>query len=195
MSERSISAAPAGQLRLAGLSTLAGVAMLLAGTVAVSLFFANVAYVFGPISDVAFALAMFLLLPAVWAVHRITRGATGTLFAVVSALAAGGMVVSGVGSLALVVRLIDLQTSFVTFGLGMFLFVVWALAVGAVALRTSLLSASIGWWVAAFAAATVIGTIGWLTLPPALAYAGAVVLLVTWAAWLVALGRDLLRRA
>jgi hypothetical protein len=100
------------------------------------------------------------------------------------------------GFVLLVVRVIELQTSFLTFGLGLLSFMAWVAALAYLSLRHGLLSHTVGWWVVAFFAATGLSLVALpfmsmflisITLTP--------LIFVTLGGWLVALGRDLLRRS
>jgi hypothetical protein len=188
-------AAPA-LLRMAGYCAIVAVAMLVAAGIALALFFGDVNPLFGPVNDVFTALALLLMVPVVLAVWRLAEGTLGSWFGWLSLATIAGLVVAAAGFVMLVAGVIDLQASFITGGLGMLPFLVWAAALAYASLRRRVVSTVVGWWIVAFMAVTVASFAAAPIMSMALlSVTLAPALLVTLAGWLIALGRDLLRRS
>jgi hypothetical protein len=184
-------------LRFAGQAALAAVVTLVLSTIALLIFFGGGPYVFGPINDVLIALTLLLLLPAVWAVQRLARegGRVGAWFTVLSVIAMIGMVEAAAGQLLLVIRVIDLQTSFMTGGIGILPFLVWMGALSVITLRRGVLAASVGWWGIAFLGVTVASLGAAPVLPmQTLVFVLGIPWLIGFGGWIAAVGLDLLRR-
>lgn len=188
----------AALLRVAGYGAMGAIATLVVAGVALGIFFSDTEAfaVFGPINDVTTAATIFLILPAVAVLHRLTRDGRLGWFRTLSMLTMAGMVIAAAGLLLLVVRVIDLQGSFIIGGLGMLPFLGWVAAVGYLALRGRLLSRTLGWWIAAFLGLTVlaIGAAPFVSMQ-LLTFTVFPVLAVTLGGWLFVMGRDLLRTA
>lgn len=177
--------------QLASRSTWLALGTLLLSLVAIVLFFGGAGFLFGPINDVLVALTLVLLVPAILAVRLLAGGRAGSWFSVLSAVAIAGMIGAAVGQLLLVVGVIDLQTSFLTGGIGVLPFVVWIGAQSYLALRRDVLSRRVGWWGAAFVGLSTVTAVAIPLLPPALLYAMGLPLAVTLSGWLISLARDL----
>lgn len=183
-------------LRTAGYATYAAVVTLVLSGIALALFFGGAGAFWGPVNDVLVAVSLFLLIPAVLAVRDLARNErVATWFEALTYLALAGMVLAAIGQLLLVVRVIDLQTSFVTGGLGILPFLAWVGALSFLALGGGLVSRTVGLWGAAFVILCIVTVIAIPVLPQTLLYSMGVPLLVTLVGWLIALGGDLLRRA
>ncbi|CAN5798437.1 hypothetical protein BH24CHL6_BH24CHL6_06880 [soil metagenome] len=211
MSERMTSAAAAGReashefrsgpvasslLRMAGYGALLAIVTLIVAGVALALFFGGAGDLFGPINDIFTALTLLLLVPAILAVRRLGSGVVGDWFTWLSVLTIGGLLLAAAGFILLVVRVIELQTSFLTFGLGILPFMAWVAALAYVSLRHGLLSRTVGWWVVAFLAVTVLSLVALPFMPMFLiSVTLAPAVFVTLGGGLIALGRDLLRRS
>lgn len=170
---------------------------LVLSAIALALFFGGAGYVFGPINDVLIAITFFLLVPGIVAVQRLAGGRVGAWFAVASVLAIIGLVEAAVGQLLLVVGVISLQTSFMTFGVGVLPFVAWGVGLVVVTRRHRIVSRAVGWWAVAFLAVSAASAAVAATLPMSMAGLALVVGLplgITLTGWLVALGLDLLNR-
>jgi hypothetical protein len=184
-------------LRTAGYCLFASVGTLVVGGVAGALFFSGAGAVFGPINDLFTAATLVLIVPAVVAVRRLdAERVVGGWLSVVSLATIGGLLLAAVGFVLLVVGAIDLQTSFVTFGLGMLPFLAWIAGLAVLSLRDGIIRRSVGWWIVAFALATVASIGGAFVLSmEVLSLTLAPVLLISLAGVLISLGRDLLARA
>lgn len=181
--------------RAAGSSAYAALGFLLLGAAALALFFGSgdVSNPFGPISDALFVGVAILLAPPVRAVQQLVAGRAGRWFDQVSWVAIAGLVISGGGQVLLLAGLIPLGVSFVTFGGGLALFLVWGVALWVPAVRLGLLPASVARWAVLAVAALLLATVGWYAFPPEVGYATAGVLGFAMIAWLVSLGRALRR--
>jgi len=187
-----------GSLRLAGRATFLAIGTLGLSAIALALYFGDAGEVFGPVSDVLVAASFALLAPAVVAVRRLAVGAAGRWFDALSAAALGGLVVAVAGQLLLVAGVLPLQGSFVTLGIGAILLVAWAAGSAVLAFRHEVPGRDVGRWSLALVGLTLVTAVG----TPALGLGTAelsvvfgIPLLVASVGWLVALARDLLRRA
>jgi hypothetical protein len=178
-------------LRRAGYGTLAATALLVLGAVALGIYFgsAEVGNIFGPISDVLYIGVMVLLIPAVLAVRTLVAGRTGAWFTVMSGVAITGLLITAAGQALLVVGAIPLEASFVTFGVGLALFLAWGVALWVPAFRHGVLPRSVAAWPAAAVVLLVLASIGWFALPQPVGYVLALALGVAALGWLVSLGR------
>jgi hypothetical protein len=185
-----------GLLRVAGYCLFAAIGTIVIAGVALSLFFSGAGAIFGPINDLFTAATLVLIIPAVVAVRRLGAGRAGGWLSVVSLTTIGGLLLAAVGFVLLVVGAIDLQASFVTFGVGMLPFLAWMAGLAVLSLRDGIIRRSVGWWIVAFTLAVVASIVGAFALPmEVLTLTLAPVLLVCLAGVLASLGRDLLARA
>jgi hypothetical protein len=185
-------------LRAAGYGALGAIAKLVAAGVALGIFFSDTEgmAVFGPINDVLSAATLVLMMPAVAVLHRLVRDGGQPSFRYLSGLAIVGMTVAAAGLLLLVIRVIDLQGSFIVGGIGILPFLAWVLVVGYLSLRGRLLSRTLGWWITAFLALTLLSiAAGPFVSMQLLTFTVFPLLIVTLGGWLYVLGRDLLREA
>lgn len=183
--------------RLASRALYASLVSALLAMVAISLFFAGAGGFWGPVNDLLVVATVLLLLPAVVAVRQIGGAAAGIWLSVTTWLAVIGIVIMAAGQSALVLGLIDLETSFMTGTVGVLLAIAWIGGTGVLALRTGALSRPVGWWAVAFVAMVAITTVGIpLTAAdtPALTASFGGPLLLTLAGWMVSLARDLAGR-
>lgn len=185
-------------LRVAGYGAMGAIATLVVAGVALGIFFSDTEAfaVFGPINDVTTAATLMLMVPAVAVLHRLIRDGEVNWYRYLSAITIAGMVVAAAGLLLLVVRVVDLEGSFIIGGVGMLPFLGWVAVTGYLALRGRLLSRTLGWWIAAFIGLTVIAIAAAPFVPMAvLTFTVFPLLVVALAGWLFVLGRDLLREA
>jgi hypothetical protein len=181
--------------RTAGYAAMAATLSLLVAGVTIALFFGGAGEQYGPINDVFDALTLFLLILPVLAIRALVGDAAGPVFDAVSLLAVVGLLVGGVGQILLVVGVIDLNTSFVTGGLGILPVLAWAIGLAVVALRSDALPDVLGWasclMLAFVAVATVVASIT-SGAPVAIVSTG---LFVSLEVWLAALAWTLLSQA
>ncbi len=179
--------------RLAGASALLAIPALLLAGLFLALFFGGRGAHYGPLNDIFSALSLLLLILPAIAIYASAQAAAGAWLAVVTWLAVAGMVIGAAGQVLLVVGVINLQTSFVTGGIGILPVLAWAISIAVLSLGLRQLSASLGWLTIAVLLLAVVLTLAsslhwkyatWLSA------AGLVIALV---AWLGTLGRDLLR--
>ena len=170
-------------------------AVLLAGYFGI-LFFLGRGERYGPLNDLFFALTLFLIILPAIAVTSLADEQVKTWFEVVTWVAVAGMVVAGVGQVLLVARIISLQTSFMTGGLGIVPMLVWMGSLALISIQYEVIGTLVGW-----AAALSIGLMVPTALLPALRARMSVKLLsggtltLAVVVWLLALGIDLLNQA
>lgn len=172
---------------------LAVITLVLSG-VALTLFFGGVHYVFGPINDVLVAATLFLLIPPALALRQVTDDRAGAWFTVVTWLAIAGMVEAAAGQLLLVAGVIDLQTSFVTGGIGIVPVLVWIGAVSYLAVGNGVVDRQVGWWGNGFLVTSLVATVGIPVLPQPVLYALGVPIAITAVGFIWSLGSSLRRR-
>ena len=159
--------------RLAGLSAVVAVVALIISGIALALFFGGAGEFWGPVNDVFIALTLLALILPMLAVDRLAGPSAGTWLRVVTVAAIAGAVLGAAGQLLLVAGVIDLETSFVTGGLGIVPVLVWFLALVILAFGPGTLPAAVGWLAAGTLSLIVVGSIvSAITLGP-----------VSWVAW------------
>lgn len=179
--------------RLAGWAAALAIVTFVLSGIALAVFF-SVGEPWGSINDALIAATALLLILPILAVDRIAAESAGWLRPV-SLIAIAGAVVMAVGQILLIVRVIDLNASYVTGGLGLLPILVWLVALVLLALGTHSIDPVIGWTaLAALATMVVFSLIAAVTLGPAL-WVASVVLLLVMSGWMAALARDLLARA
>lgn len=196
--DRSVLYQKATLLRAAGYGALGAIATLVVAGVALGVYFSDTEgmAIFGPINDVTAAATLMLIMPAVAALHRLVRGSLPAWFRYLAALAIAGMAVAAAGLLLLVVGVIDLQGSFVVGGIGILPFLVWVVVTGYLSLRGRLLSRTLGAWITAFMALTLVAIAAGPFVPmQLLTFTLFPLLSVALGGWLYVLGRDLLRES
>jgi hypothetical protein len=169
--------------RAAGISAALAVVAFVISAIALTLFFGGAGQIWGPINDVFIALCMIALILPIVAIDRMAEGQAGVWLRVVTVAALAGAVLAASGQILLVVGVIDLQTSYVTGGLGFLPVLVWMMALVVLAGPLDLVPAPIGWLAGAglvlvmIASVTTVVTMG----PPAwLAWAAVVVVFALW---------------
>jgi hypothetical protein len=114
-------------------------------TTTIALFYGGAGAFWGPINDVATSVALLALVLPVIAVDRIAGPDVGPWLRVVSVAAIGGIALAATGQVLLVVGVIDLETSFVTGGIGILPVFAWLVAVAVLGLGAAILPAQVGW--------------------------------------------------
>jgi hypothetical protein len=169
--------------RAAGLSAVVALIALIASAVAIALFFGGAGQVFGPINDVFVAVTLIALVLPILAVDRAAVAQAGFWLRVVTVGAIAGAVLIAAGQLMLVVGIIDLQTSFVTGGLGIIPVLIWIVAVVVLSVPLGVLPVSLGWLAGAVIAFVVVGSVvAMITAGPLawVTWATVVAVLVAW---------------
>ena len=188
----------ASLVRFAGWSAAVAFIALIASGVALALFFGGAGAFWGPVNDVAFSITMIALIPAVVAIDRLAEPGSGAWLRVVTVAAIAGLLLGAAGQLLLVAGVIDLQTSFVTGGVGILPFFVWLGALAILAWSAaggSIVPPTIGWLVVAvFGLTGITAAVGTLTTGPLL-WVACVGLLIALLAWLGSLASLLLTRS
>ena len=180
----------------AGISALLSIpALLLAGLFG-ALFFLGRGERYGPLNDVFFALMLLLLILPAIAVNDLAGGQTGGWLDIVTWLAVGGMVVGAGGQVLLVARVISLQTSFITGGVGIAPVLAWMASLAFISLRNGVPTPGVGWaTVVSLAPMVSVGVISLLPVKMAIKLSSAAVLTLALVAWLSFLATDLLNHA
>lgn len=180
--------------RAAGLSAALAIPLILVAGIAIALFFGGRGAFWGPVNDLFVALTCLALLLPILAVDRVAAE-NAPWMRWVSIAAFVGCVVIAVGQVALVLGRIDLQTSFVTGGVGAMGLLAWMIALAVLALGLGVLPASIGWLsVITLALIVLEAAIGLATTGPVL-WVASLVLVLTIVGWLGTIGAGLLERA
>jgi hypothetical protein len=190
-----VSLEEADLFRFGGYSALAAIPAIILSGVFLALFFGGFGDFYGPLNDVFAALFLLLtILPAI-AVYAIYRDQVGAWFGILTWLAVGGMLVAAIGQLILVVRIIDLQTSFVTGGVGITPVLVWLGALAYLVLRQGQLPTAIGWLLVGALAFALLLTLSSAARIGVGVWVFSLALLVAFCGWYWILGSELLRQA
>jgi hypothetical protein len=189
-------------MRLAGLSAIGAVAALMISGAAVLVFFNGGDVIYGTINDVFVAITLVclvaitlvcLVLP-VLAIRSIIGDEVGRWFDVLTWAALAGFTVASIGQILLVVRAIDLQTAFVTGGVGILPSVVWAIAGSNLSARSSRLPHRIGWLLGSMLILALVETIVASLDSTAATLGVSVALLLSMVGWLLSVAAELQRR-
>ncbi len=182
-------------LRAAGLSAIVALIALIVSGVTLALFFGKAGELWGPLNDLATAVMLVALLLPVVAVDRLAGPGSGIWLRIVTVAAVAGLTLAAVGQVALVAGIIDLETSFVTGGVGIVPFVAWLVALAVLSFGRGLLPPSIGWLVVGVIGLSVVLTItAGLTSGPIL-WVASIALLAVLIGWMASLGSMLIDRA
>jgi hypothetical protein len=183
-----------GLFRSAGFSAQIAVVFLAAAAITIALFFGGAGQFWGPVNDAFDALLLLAIILPVLAVDRLAGPAAQPWIRIVTVAALAGLTLGAVGQILLVAGVIDLQTSFITGGLGIIPFYAWLVALAVLAFGPGVLPTSVGWLVLAIIALTVgLAVISTITMGPAL-WIACVALAVVLGVWLLTLGGELYRR-
>ena len=181
--------------RAAGLSGVVALVALVVAAVTIALFFGGAGQVFGPINDVFVAIMVIALILPILAVDRLAAGQAGLWLRIVSVGAITGAVLIAVGQLLLVVGVIDLETSFVTGGLGIIPVLVWIVALIVLAVPLGILPSSVGLLAGAAIALIVVGSVVTVVTTGPIAWAAWIAVGVVLAVWLADLSARFMGRA
>lgn len=181
--------------RVAGVSAWIAVVAFIVAAITIALFFGGFGQFWGPINDIAVSITLLALILPILAVDRMAGEQAMPWLRVVTVAAVAGAVLGAAGQVLLVVGVIDLQTSFVTGGVGIVPVLIWVGALIALALGMHLLPPVIG-WTAALALAATFATIvvAVFTMGPLLWLACAA-MATAYVLWLASLAMSLLRSA
>jgi len=181
--------------RSAATSAVVGVIALVAAAITITMFFAGAGEAWGPVNDVFDALLLAAIVLPVLAIDRLAGPDAQPWLRVVTVAAIAGLVLGAVGQLLLVAGVIDLQTSYVTGGLGIIPFFAWLVALAVLAFGPGVLPQSVGWLVVSIIVLGVgSGVISAVTFGPALWVVSAA-LVVAIGVWLANLSSILSARA
>lgn len=182
-------------LRAAGISSMVALVTLIVSGITLALFFSGAGDGWGPANDLATAATLAALLLPVVAVDRLAFPESGIWLRVVTIAALAGLMLAAVGQVLLVVGAIDLETSFVTGGVGIVPFFAWLVALAILAFGRGILPDQLGWLVIG-----VIALSGGLTVVASVAtgpivWAASLALLAVLVGWMASLGLTLLSRS
>ena len=180
--------------RAAGISAAIAVPLLIISGVALALFFGGQGQFWGPVNDVFISLTCLALLLPIVAVDRLAVDSAPWM-RWVSIVAFAGCVLVAVGQFALVLGIIDLQTSFVTGGIGFLGVVAWMIALVILAFGVGVLPAAIGWLSAITLAFIVLEAVVGMATTGVGLWIASLVLAVGIVGWLGSIGAGLLARA
>lgn len=182
-------------LHAAGLSAILAIVALIVSGITIALFFGGAGTFWGPVNDLATAVALVLLLLPVIAVDRIAGTEVGSWLRIVSIAAILGITLAAVGQVLLVLGVIDLQSSFVTGGIGILPVFAWLIAVAVLALGSGALPVQVGWLaIGVVALSAGLALLASVAMGPAV-WVVSVALLAALAGWLGSLGITLLDRS
>jgi hypothetical protein len=182
-------------LRAAGLSALLAIVALIVSGITIALFFGGAGAFWGPVNDLATAVALLGLVLPVLAVQRLARSDAGPWLDIVTIAALAGILLAATGQVLLVAGRISLETSFVTGGLGILPVFAWLVAVAVLALGLGILPAQVGWLaIGVVALSAALALIAGITLGP-LVWIGSVALIVCLVGWLGSLALTLMNRS
>lgn len=177
---------------LAGASALLAVPVLVLAGIFLALFFGGRGERFGALNDLFTAIGLLLLVAPATAVYLIARDSTGDWFLVLTIAAVAGMALAAGGQILLTLRVIDLQTSFVTGGIGVVPVLAWVGATVWLALSGHLLPEAVGGLGAATLASAALLTVASVVRLDAAVWPLSVVLMAALGGWLITLGLALI---
>jgi hypothetical protein len=178
--------------RFAGWSAAAAIVTLVISGIALAIFF-QVGEPWGSINDFFIVLTALALILPILAVDRIAVDRAGWL-RIITIVAIGGAALIAIGQSLLIARVIDLQSSYVTGGIGVLPVLAWMLGLVVLAFGSHALVPAIGWSaLASLAMVVIFSLIAAATMGPAM-WVASVVLLLAISAWLAVLSADLLAR-
>lgn len=178
----------------AGASAVVSLIALVISGVALALFFGGAGAFWGPVNDMFLVVTVLALILPILAVDRLAAQQGVGWMRFVSIATIVGVVVIAVGQTALVLRLLTLDGSYVTGGIGFIAIIVWLVALPILAFGSAVLPSTVGWaaiavlvliGVEALVAAAAMGPLLWIA---SIALLGALV------AWLWTLSSTLLSR-
>jgi len=170
--------------RLASWSTVWSAIALVISGVALAIFFAGPGEPFGSINDAFISLSLVALIPAVLAVDRLAGDQLSPWVRVVTIAAIAGIALASIGQLLLIVRVITLEDSYITGGLGILPVLAWFVLVAILSLSAGVLPAQVGWLaIASLALVVALAVVASITMGPVL-WLAAVALLIALTAWL-----------
>jgi len=173
--------------RLASWSTWISIVTLIVSGIALAIFFAGPGEPFGSINDAAIAVTLILLIPAVLAVDRLAGARFAPMVRIMTIAAIAGIVLAAAGQLLLIARIITLEDSYITGGLGILPVLAWFVLVAVLSLAGGLLPSTVGWLaIAALGSIVVTGVVAAVTMGPLL-WVACVALLAVLCAWLASL--------
>jgi hypothetical protein len=181
--------------RAATASTVVAIVALIAAGITIALFFGGAGSFWGPVNDLFVVVTALAMILPILAVDRLaTVNGVGWIRIVTVAAILGALLIA-IGQMLLVLGVIELQTSFVTGGIGFIPIAVWLVALVVLTFASGALPAQVGWAAAGVLAFIVVdAVIGIAGSGPILWVAG-VALLTALVVWLWILSSTLLAHA
>lgn len=184
-----------GLVRAAGWASWVAIVPLVASAIALALFFGGAGQFWGPVNDVLISVTLLLLMLPVLAVLVLVGDQAGTWFSVLTWLTLAGLLLAAAGQLLLVVGVITLENSYMTGGIGILPFLVWALATIWTGWAFGVPGMMVGVLVAAAIVLSGASAVVSLSAPGLVTGIVTGALVAVLCAWMAALGADLLGRA
>jgi len=131
--------------RMSSWASWVALVALVVAAVTIALFFAGAGAFWGPVNDVFDVVVLVALVFPVLAVDRLAGPAAEPWLKIVTVAAIAGLTLAAAGEALLVIGVIDLETSYVTGGVGILPFMAWLIALAVLALGRGTLPPSIGW--------------------------------------------------
>ncbi len=153
-----------------------------------ALFFRGRGDHYGPLNDIFVAISLVLLILPAIGIYSLTRNLNGPWLDVSVWFGVAGMVVVAIGQTLLVLRVVSLQTSFVTDGLGIMPVLAWMVSLVVLSSARAQLPDYIGWATGAALVLIVIVTLAWMLNMKAVTWSLAAALGGTLLLWLGSLG-------
>jgi hypothetical protein len=173
--------------RLASWTTWVSIVTLVIAAIALAIFFAGPGEPFGSINDAAIAITLILLIPAVLAVDRLAGERFAPMVRIVTIAAIAGILLAAAGQFLLIARVITLEDSLVTGGMGILPVLAWFVLVAVISLAGALLPSTVGWLaVASLAMIVVTSVVAAVTMGPGL-WVACFALVAILCAWLASL--------
>jgi hypothetical protein len=142
----------------------------------------------GKLNDLFSAIAVLLLIPGVLALRQLVGATAPDWFLTFSLIAAAGLALAGLGQLLLIARVIPLNASFMTGGLGFLPFLAWLAILAGLSIRSALVAPLVGWITVGLLASMVVLPVLWAAgkKQRALQLTGIGIFLLAASAWFVA---------
>jgi hypothetical protein len=181
--------------RAAAASTVVAIVALIAAGITIALFFGGAGSFWGPVNDVFVVVTVLALILPILAVDRLAAAHGVGWMRIVTVAAVLGALLIATGQMLLVLGIIELQTSFLTGGVGFIPIAVWLVAMVVLSFVSGALPASIGWAAAGALALIVVDAVIGITASGPILWVAGAALLTALVVWLGVLSSTLLSRA
>jgi hypothetical protein len=181
--------------RAAAASTVVAIVALIAAGITIALFFGGAGSFWGPVNDLFVVVTALALILPILAVDRLAAANGVGWMRIVTVAAVLGALLIAIGQMLLVLGVIDLQTSFVTGGVGFIPIAVWIVAMVVLAFGSGALPAAVGWAAAGVLAFIVVDAVVGIAASGPILWVAGFVLLSALVVWLWILSSTLLSHA